>query len=500
MKRFQKSDWLFVVLALALVLGVTAVIAKDFYWCNEIDDGSARSLDAISVSDIAHRDIAIVNQTESGESVFMIFEFNANSTLSSTTASHPYRIRPLDYVDKGVWHEMKAVHASGSGGGGTSGNTLYVNLLTNAGFDVFSEADAPIIESGLSVDSVSAGQVVLAADPSETIKEGMMVCFCDDGNTAPWYGTAVSAYPVIEITGQTDFQVSNDGIDTGATNAWICGPGAYNGSDGPDGWQVDTGVTVVRQQITLTDNAFYGLYVIPTSQNDDLRWPDNEEFEKTWVRQWQGKQVTFGAWIKSSTASDVRLQLYDGVGSNYSSYHTGGGGWEWLESTATVNSNAAGFACLVINVNASPGPYYIVHPMLVEGNEIGAGNWTRRQDETIWLDEDDANTHFVDYSNTTVASGNYTDVNIAEQTWGRLPVTARTLILNFRGYSNAQKRIRMGITNNAWSFETVTGDLNHYEFIVGFVTLDELAQFDFNTNDTFSGFYFIPKGVVISGY
>ena len=54
---------------------------------------------------------------------------------------------------------------------------------------------------------------------------------------------------------------------------------------------------------------------------------------------------TFRKWVLASTASQVRLAIYDGTDTTYSDYHTGGGGWELLDVTATIASNpsAVGF-------------------------------------------------------------------------------------------------------------------------------------------------------------
>jgi hypothetical protein len=44
-----------------------------------------------------------------------------------------------------------------------------------------------------------------------------------------------------------------------------------------------------------------------------------------------------GAWVKCSTPNVARVGVYDGVGYTYSSYHTGGGAWEWLPVTRQIN-------------------------------------------------------------------------------------------------------------------------------------------------------------------
>jgi len=54
----------------------------------------------------------------------------------------------------------------------------------------------------------------------------------------------------------------------------------------------------------------------------------------------KGRAVTFQAWCKCSTASNARLWGSDGS-EHFGSYHTGGGEWEPLTLTWTVNAAAA---------------------------------------------------------------------------------------------------------------------------------------------------------------
>jgi len=50
------------------------------------------------------------------------------------------------------------------------------------------------------------------------------------------------------------------------------------------------------------------------------------------------KTVTFSAWVKTSTASAVRLRIVSDASSIQSSYHTGGGDWEQLSASVTLDS------------------------------------------------------------------------------------------------------------------------------------------------------------------
>jgi hypothetical protein len=58
----------------------------------------------------------------------------------------------------------------------------------------------------------------------------------------------------------------------------------------------------------------------------------------------KGKYVAFGAWVKCSSPNIARLTVYDGIGSSSSSYHTGGGTWEFLAITRQIDSSATQIA------------------------------------------------------------------------------------------------------------------------------------------------------------
>lgn len=57
---------------------------------------------------------------------------------------------------------------------------------------------------------------------------------------------------------------------------------------------------------------------------------------------------TVGAYVKSSTANSARVMIYT-TGPEYSSYHTGGGAWEWLSKDVTTNLGGALKVSLVLD-------------------------------------------------------------------------------------------------------------------------------------------------------
>lgn len=64
----------------------------------------------------------------------------------------------------------------------------------------------------------------------------------------------------------------------------------------------------------------------------------------------------FGAWVKTSDVDSVRLVIDDGATTSTSSYHSGGGAWEWLTVEHTISASATKFE-VYFQVNASKTAY-----------------------------------------------------------------------------------------------------------------------------------------------
>ena len=60
----------------------------------------------------------------------------------------------------------------------------------------------------------------------------------------------------------------------------------------------------------------------------------------SWLAKYQNRLFTFTMWVRSEDANKHRIEIYDGVGSTYSSYHTGGGAFEQLTVTRRLDSAA----------------------------------------------------------------------------------------------------------------------------------------------------------------
>lgn len=81
---------------------------------------------------------------------------------------------------------------------------------------------------------------------------------------------------------------------------------------------------------------------------------------------YQGRVMTFSAFVKADSASQARLQIADSVGNTYSDYHTGSGNIELLTVSRTINSSST---AMVGNMYIhSAGTVYFDGAMFVEGS------------------------------------------------------------------------------------------------------------------------------------
>jgi hypothetical protein len=72
----------------------------------------------------------------------------------------------------------------------------------------------------------------------------------------------------------------------------------------------------------------------------------------------KGLYAAGGAEVKCSTANAARVGISDVAGVAYSSYHTGGGDWEWLPVTRQINAGATGLSLFLQIANTNCNAYW----------------------------------------------------------------------------------------------------------------------------------------------
>jgi len=206
-----------------------------------------------------------------------------------------------------------------------------------------------------------------------------------------------------------------------------------------DGWQRFTAggtqANIYREYngTNTKYGSFYSLKVAPTGDSRYIAWPgivgSSKAINTTHIEKFKGRKVTFGAWVKTSTANSAQLLIYDG--DTYGSvFHTGSGNWEWLELSVDISQIATHFFA-AFNSNTAD-IYYISQPMLIFGNSIGSGNYAPNPNDTIYTD---ANIALTDYTATTSAADGI--INLEAQSSGKLPKGAKAVLVKAYGKDSA---------------------------------------------------------------
>lgn len=117
----------------------------------------------------------------------------------------------------------------------------------------------------------------------------------------------------------------------------------FGGTVGPIMWvKAGTGVAVSRTGTGLGDTtrkigAFAALI---TSGSATATLEQNLLGTASYDDGFDGSKFCAGEWVKTSTATKARIYLADGAGTTFSSYHTGGGAFEWLTVCRTIDNAA----------------------------------------------------------------------------------------------------------------------------------------------------------------
>ncbi len=170
------------------------------------------------------------------------------------------------------------------------------------------------------------------------------------------------------LFGSSQFQ---NAVQNGDFETWSGGT-----SSAPDAWSLEgTGASVARDGTTVKRGTYSAALTNGAGNSADLH------HDATAVAGGasfiDGRQYAAGAWVHAGAATRARLRIWDGVSSTYSSYHSGGGAWEWLTATATLSGSAtmarvgleiaAGAAITVgldgaLLVEGSLVPAFVAHP------------------------------------------------------------------------------------------------------------------------------------------
>ena len=423
-----------------------------------------------------------------------------------------------------VWSNSTLVEATGGAAPVLDGanSALTNNLVDNGGFD----SATTDWSSGGTISSDSNGKTgnglkVLVGSGNATATQNVTVVvgklyqfsvYSDAGTTSGRVTMENAfAYDSLDFTPASDFSTQHtfvfEAISTtcaiylhvrGAGHVFYDSVTLYEVTPGcigadnlaMEGYLKSTQTDVIRQHNdggTLThDGSFYALKVVGAATGEIVynNIPDSGQ-DKSWIQRYAGRTCTIGMWAKTSTASLVRVGFYDSVNGHVrSSYHTGGGGWEWLEFTHTFAAAMTQMYVYLMAATGATGTAYLSQPILVFGSSIGEGNYTRPVGEVVKCEK-----AIGIFDNATVASD--TDYNLESLSKGMIPKGTKALFMRGNQVPAAQGNYFGIVCEGFWQFLTYhpTGNATDWHSYINVEQSGTAPQIRIERNATIGTIY-----------
>ena len=411
-------------------------------------------------------------------------------TTADGTGSTAERMRITSAGNVGINETSPAHKLDVDGGIVEQGGVLKENLLTNSGFDVWSNSTLENVGSDFvtngtfasdsdwskntgwtitgekGVASSAGSTYAISQSISQTVvgklyrfkvtisdySAGGIYFHLIDGDTAsPTLASDGTHEVVVEMkTAHTALAIRASGTTTlkiDDVSFYEVTPGCVAADTlAMDGWYKDSGLDLYRQHNdggTLTkDGSFYSLKIVTDGTDKNILWNYPEASNAEFTQRFAGRTVTLGAWVKASDASHIRLAVFDGSWNN-GDFHTGGGAWEWLEFTHTVSASVTTLF-VTIRTALDAKTTYVSQPMLVFGSSIGEGNYTRPQGEIVWLEDPTTSVVLTGSGHSDVADSG---VNLEADTLGKMPKGAKAIWVNIgmRDSGSAGSNVYLGV-------------------------------------------------------
>lgn len=291
----------------------------------------------------------------------------------------------------------------------------FQNLISNSGFGVGSRSVLTDIVAQINVTDITNG--VCTTGDTQDLQVGDLVKFNGGGST----GTNV--YEVIALVVDTTFTIHDTTItDPANVNCDEATPAFIVADDyAPDTWTKTTTLDLYRWfNHTAFHKGMYGLQVWKGINGAEYLNAFGQIFDLDhhYLR-FRGREVTFGCWIYSVTASDnVKIQINDSDGTEESTSHCPANVLTWMEVTRTIGATITSFTPRILFDGDTADVAYVSRPMLIFGSSIGEGNYQPIQQEVIYPDLVISS---IALASKTFSTTGWTALNLEADTDGRLP-------------------------------------------------------------------------------
>jgi len=415
------------------------------------------------------------------------FDVWSNSTLENTGSD---LIDNGDFASASDWGVSTGAWVIGSG---------VATFTTGSGTSILSQGSLGTTSGKLYKLTFTVGTATATIAITNASASGTLVAEAD---------YAVGAHTVVyEDVGNNDIAFTSSGgnsytLDNVSLYEGVPGCIAGAGTTAFDGWwKTNAGLSIYRQHNdggTYTkDGSFYALKTTTTGTAKVVAWPNTtvrslpEHYQR-----FNGRKVTFGCWAKTTTANHIRLQIDDGGTPLSSSYVNNDGNWHWLELTDTIDA-AGSQAWFKIAFDATSADAYISQPMLVFGSAIGSGNYSRPSGEVIWCE-----TGITTQQNLSPAATDDKILNLEALSSGKVPkgATAIDMRVSVRNSSVVSgKGVEYGAESTFTDWLAALPMVNNFTtHAVGWVDCDsngDIYQKVGVTGSTLAGLYNTVKAI-----
>lgn len=138
-----------------------------------------------------------------------------------------------------------------------------------------------------------------------------------------------------------------------------------------DGWEKEYSLFTAKDtSVTLPNSCCSIRMQKSVDGNEGLYWPKGIYTGVGWRTQFANKTVTFGAWVKTNKANNVKLCISDGSNIAESTYHTGSGNWERLTVTKVFPAAPTQARFMVFNAADTGDVAWMTQPIAVFGTYL----------------------------------------------------------------------------------------------------------------------------------
>jgi len=259
----------------------------------------------------------------------------------------------------------------------------------------------------------------------------------------------------------------------------------------PDGWGngTSTGLLTMRREHDGSNTKEGSFYALRANwTNTNSNYAISQDLGAAGtLERFQGRTVTFGCWIKTAAGVNGYIAIHDSAGVTNSAVNASSS-YAWVEVTRDIATSVTSMSVALYHTgNTNPTTIYFSQPMLVFGSSIGAGNYSRPVGEIIWFKKV---VQLTDYAGSTTVSSNTGALDIEAQSNGKIPKGAKAINVSLVGSADGDSESLYtydGSDTDLRGTWALTQSPDGYVSSTGFQQCDNNGDFGIGIDATYAG-------------